>query len=187
MTKESLGFSAASPTEHKKDKGAVERTFSPEFRNRLDAWITVGPLQPVSIAKVVDKFVKELEATLKEKNVVLDVSEDARVWLAEHVRYEKLYGARPMARLIKNELKKPLAEAILFGELVHGGACRVAVKENELALTYGEASAKPVVEKRGARACLSVHRRAKNIRELVGVLGELEVSCKLSRRCACGA
>jgi len=78
--------------------------------------------------------------------VILEVADDARAWLAEH-GYEKLYGARPMGRLIQNELKKPLAEAILFGQLIHGGACRVVVKDNKLALTY-EASAKPVVEKR---------------------------------------
>lgn len=146
LTRESLGFASAGKPEEKKDKNAVERTFSPEFRNRLDAWITFGPLQPASIAKVVDKFVKELENTLKEKNVALELNEDARLWLAEH-GYEKLYGARPMGRLIQNELKKPLAEAILFGELVHGGACRVVVKDNKLALTY-EASARPLVEKR---------------------------------------
>src|SRR5512138_729581 len=107
-------------------RNAIERTFSPEFRNRLDAWVAFDALPSEVILKVVDKLVKELEGQLAEKKVRIELSPDGRMWLAEH-GFDRKMGARPMARLIQNEVKKPLAEKILFGELHDGGTVRVDV------------------------------------------------------------
>jgi ATP-dependent Clp protease ATP-binding subunit ClpA len=108
-------------------RNAIERTFSPEFRNRLDAWVAFDSLPPEVIAKVVDKMVKELEGQLAEKKVEIELTPAGRAWLAEH-GFDRKMGARPMARLIQNEVKKPLAEKILFGELHDGGTVRVEVE-----------------------------------------------------------
>jgi ATP-dependent Clp protease ATP-binding subunit ClpA len=109
-------------------RNAIERTFSPEFRNRLDAWVAFDSLPPEVIVKVVDKLVKELEGQLAEKKVRVDLTLAGRAWLGEH-GFDRKMGARPMARLIQNELKKPLAEKILFGELHDGGTVRVEVED----------------------------------------------------------
>ena len=109
-------------------RNAIERTFSPEFRNRLDAWVSFESLPPEVIAKVVDKLVRELEGQLAEKKVRVELTAAGRAWLGEH-GFDRKMGARPMARLIQNELKKPLAEKILFGELHDGGTVRVDVEE----------------------------------------------------------
>jgi ATP-dependent Clp protease ATP-binding subunit ClpA len=127
----SIGFGVQST--RNLDKGAIERTFSPEFRNRLDAWITFQSLTPEVILKVVDKFLGQLVEQLKEKRVTLTLSDAARQHLAEK-GYDRLFGARPMARLIQNELKKPLADALLFGALQGGGSVLVDVQEGKLAL-----------------------------------------------------
>jgi ATP-dependent Clp protease ATP-binding subunit ClpA len=108
-------------------RNAIERTFSPEFRNRLDAWVAFDSLPPEVIAKVVDKLVRELEAQLAEKKVRIELTPAGRAWLAEH-GFDRKMGARPMARLIQSEIKKPLAEKILFGELHGGGTVRVDVE-----------------------------------------------------------
>jgi ATP-dependent Clp protease ATP-binding subunit ClpA len=108
-------------------KNAIERTFSPEFRNRLDAWVGFDSLPPEVILQVVDKLVKELEGQLAEKKVRIELTSDGRQWLAEH-GFDRRMGARPMARLIQNEVKKPLAERILFGDLQHGGTVEVDVE-----------------------------------------------------------
>jgi len=110
-------------------RGAIERAFTPEFRNRLDAIITFASLGRAEILKVVDKNLKELQLLLDEKNVALDVTKEARQWLADK-GYDPAFGARPMARLVEEKLKKPLADAILFGELQKGGKAKV-VKEGE--------------------------------------------------------
>jgi ATP-dependent Clp protease ATP-binding subunit ClpA len=107
-------------------RNAIERAFSPEFRNRLDAWVAFDSLAPEAILKVVDKLVKELEGQLLEKKVWIQLTPEGRQWLAEH-GFDRKMGARPMARLIQNEVKKPLAEKILFGELHGGGTVRVEV------------------------------------------------------------
>ena len=112
-------------------RGAIERTFSPEFRNRLDAWIAFAPLTFETIQRVVDKFIDELRAQLVEKNVELKLTDLARHWLAEH-GYDKQMGARPMARLIQEKIKAPLAEEILFGRLQHGGKAVVGVPDTDL-------------------------------------------------------
>jgi ATP-dependent Clp protease ATP-binding subunit ClpA len=108
-------------------KNAIERTFSPEFRNRLDAWVAFDSLPPEVILRVVDKMVKELELQLAEKKVRIELMPEGRVWLAEH-GFDRKMGARPMARLVQNEVKRPLAEKILFGELHGGGTVKVEVE-----------------------------------------------------------
>ncbi len=116
-----------------KSKNAIERTFSPEFRNRLDAWIPFNQLGLAHIKLVVDKFLKELETQLTERNVSMTLTEEARTWLAEK-GYDRLFGARPMGRLIQQKVKEPLSEELLFGKLEHGGTVEVAVKDNEIHL-----------------------------------------------------
>jgi len=118
MSATSIGFGSSVIV--KDGKKEVDRVFSPEFRNRLDATVHFDHLKEDVILMVVDKFVSELDVVLAEKKVTLDLSIQARKFLAEK-GYDKQYGARPMARLIQNELKRPLADAILFGSLVNGG------------------------------------------------------------------
>ncbi|HET9553507.1 MAG TPA: ATP-dependent Clp protease ATP-binding subunit ClpA [Anaeromyxobacteraceae bacterium] len=114
-------------------RAAIERTFSPEFRNRLDAWVSFDSLPAEVVAKIVDKFVAELAAQLLEKKVALELTPAGRAWFAEH-GFDPKMGARPMARLVQNELKKPLAEKILFGELQEGGTVRIEVDDEHDAL-----------------------------------------------------
>lgn len=130
MAKQGIGFGDVS----KADAGdeAVKRMFSPEFRNRLDAIVPFGYLGTEVIARVVDKFVLQLELQLADQNVHIQFDGDARAWLGER-GYDKLYGARPMARLIQEKVKQPLAEELLFGKLRHGGEVHVSVKDNALA------------------------------------------------------
>ena len=118
-----------------KAKGAIERTFSPEFRNRLDAWIPFRGLTREVILRVVDKELGLLQGQLDDKRVTLDVSDAARAWLAEH-GYEPAFGARPMARLVEDRIKKPLAEALLFGALREGGRAHVDCAEGGLRIEY---------------------------------------------------
>ena len=110
----------------------IERGFSPEFRNRLDAIVQFKTLDIGVVSSVVDKFIFELEAILADKNVTLTLEADARIWLAER-GYDEKMGARPMARLIQEKVKKPLAEDLLFGRLVNGGHVRIYVENNQLA------------------------------------------------------
>ncbi len=110
----------------------IERGFSPEFRNRLDAIVQFKPLDMAVVGSVVDKFIFELEAVLADKNVTLTLEPTARAWLAEHGCDPKM-GARPMARLIQEKIKKPLAEDLLFGRLANGGHVRVHVENDALA------------------------------------------------------
>jgi ATP-dependent Clp protease ATP-binding subunit ClpA len=133
-----FGGNTNSPTDLAKT--AIERMFAPEFRNRLDGWISFDQLSKETIEKVVDKFVGELRAQLTDKKVSLVLSPAARSWLAEK-GYDRLYGARPMGRLIQNEIKKPLAEAILFGDLKHGGSALVEVVDEKLVVTTTQAAA----------------------------------------------
>ncbi|MGQ0504882.1 MAG: ATP-dependent Clp protease ATP-binding subunit ClpA [Myxococcaceae bacterium] len=117
-------------------KNAIEMAFPPEFRNRLDGWIQFAQLERDVILRVVDKEIGLLQAAVKEKNVEIRVTDPARNWLAEH-GYEAAFGARPMARLVEQKVKKPLAEALLFGELSKGGGTvHVEVTGEELKLRY---------------------------------------------------
>ncbi|HEY2323334.1 MAG TPA: ATP-dependent Clp protease ATP-binding subunit ClpA [Thermoanaerobaculia bacterium] len=118
-----------------KGRGVIERTFAPEFRNRLDAWIAFEALSFETIEKVVDKFIAELRAQLAAKNVTLELTEGGRAWLAKH-GYDKAFGARPMARLIQSKLKEPLVDAILFGSLQDGGNVSVDAADDELKLRF---------------------------------------------------
>jgi ATP-dependent Clp protease ATP-binding subunit ClpA len=118
-----------------KAQGAIERTFSPEFRNRLDAWIAFEALSPESIRRVVDKFINELRDQLADKNVTLELTEAGRAWLAVK-GFDKSNGARPMARLIQSKIKEPLANEVLFGSLQGGGQVVVDAKNEELKLEY---------------------------------------------------
>ncbi len=129
LSRPSIGFTHQ---DHVGDSmGAIKRTFTPEFRNRLDGIIEFAPLDRRTIGHVVDKFIIELEAQLQDKNVTLEVTAEARDWLGEH-GFDSAMGARPMARVIKESIKKPLAEELLFGRLASGGFVRVAVKGGEL-------------------------------------------------------
>ncbi len=120
-------------------KAAIDRTFSPEFRNRLDQIVIFDMLEPEAIAKVVDKNLIEVRQQLEEKSVTLELTAAATKHLAEK-GFDRLFGARPMARLIEKEIKKPLAEEILFGRLRNGGHVTADLKDDELTLTYKEAS-----------------------------------------------
>jgi ATP-dependent Clp protease ATP-binding subunit ClpA len=112
------------------DVEAINRTFAPEFRNRLDAIITFAHLSSEIIAQVVEKFVLQLEAQLSDRDVTIELSEDAAKWLIEH-GYDEQMGARPMARTIQENIKKPLADEVLFGKLKSGGHVRVIVITDE--------------------------------------------------------
>jgi ATP-dependent Clp protease ATP-binding subunit ClpA len=146
MAKQGIGFGDVS----KEDAGdeAVKRMFSPEFRNRLDAVVPFAYLGKDVIARVVDKFVLQLELQLADQNVHIQFDGDAREWLGAR-GYDKLYGARPMARLIQDKVKQPLAEELLFGKLRHGGEVHVSVKDGALAF---ELTPAPPKLPRGAKA-----------------------------------
>ncbi len=116
-------------------RGAIERTFSPEFRNRLDAWIAFKPLDAQVIEQIVDKFIDELNKQLREKKVVVKLSPEARSWLAQR-GFDRLLGARPMARLIQAKIKEPLAEKILFGSQSITGDVLVELENEELGLRF---------------------------------------------------
>ncbi|WP_073558800.1 ATP-dependent Clp protease ATP-binding subunit ClpA [Archangium sp. Cb G35] len=134
MSTKSIGFGdKQAPADAQRAKKAIENTFTPEFRNRLDGWVLFSGLPPEVILKVVDKEVGLLQKMLTEKNVKLELTPAAKAWLAEH-GYDPAFGARPMARLVDNTLKKPLAEALLFGELASGGIARFDVEGEGLKL-----------------------------------------------------
>jgi len=118
-------------------RGAIERTFSPEFRNRLDAWIAFKALDAHVIEQIVDKFIAELNEQLVERNVVVKLSPEARSWLAQR-GFDRLLGARPMARLIQGKIKEPLAEKILFGSEPVAGDVLVELENEELSLKFPE-------------------------------------------------
>lgn len=116
---------------------SINRVFPPEFRNRLDSIIQFDNLTAEIVADIVDKFLIEIQAQLDEKGVVLDVNKEARQWLVHH-GYDAQMGARPMSRLLQNELKRPLAEELLFGKLANGGSVTVGVKHEKLVLQFSE-------------------------------------------------
>ena len=130
MSRRSIGFTSQ---DHSSDgMEAINRLFTPEFRNRLDSIIQFAALDDQTIRHVVDKFLFELEQQLQEKGVTLSVDTDARAWLAKQ-GYDPKMGARPMARLIQEKIKKELAEHLLFGDLSAGGEVRITLKDDALA------------------------------------------------------
>lgn len=132
-TRQSIGFKQQ---DHSYDAmNEINKVFSPEFRNRLDNIIWFNHLSDEVIQQVVDKFIVELQAQLDDKGVSLELTKEAKKWLAVH-GYDKAMGARPMARLIQEQLKKPLANELLFGDLVNGGVAKVCVKKDEIVLSY---------------------------------------------------
>ena len=129
-----VGFAEAGA--RKSATGTIEKAFSPEFRNRLDAILQFAPLGRAEMERVADKHLRELEVQLQEKGVTLTCAPAARAWLAEK-GYDPAFGARPMARLIERELRRPLAEALLFGPLAKGGKAKVGLKDGRLCLSFG--------------------------------------------------
>lgn len=138
------------------DTEAINKLFAPEFRNRLDATISFGHLPKTVVARVVDKFVLQLEAQLADRNVTIELADEAREWLVEN-GYDEAMGARPMARLIQQTIKTPLADEVLFGRLKNGGAVKVVVIQSEtgikvLGLEFPDGPVKPKPEKDVATA-----------------------------------
>jgi ATP-dependent Clp protease ATP-binding subunit ClpA len=140
ISRKSLGFTKQ---DHSSDAmEAVKRTFSPEFRNRLDGVIQFNALTPEVISSVVDKFIIKLEAQLEAKKVTIRVDEKARAWMADK-GFDPLMGARPMERVIQEHIKRPLADALLFGELAQGGHVEVTESDGELSLSFEGVAAVP--------------------------------------------
>jgi ATP-dependent Clp protease ATP-binding subunit ClpA len=121
------------------DSEAINRMFTPEFRNRLDAVVAFAGLGPDIIAKVVEKFIFQLEAQLADRGVTIELSEAASKWIGE-IGYDEKFGARPLARVIQEHIKKPLADELLFGRLEHGGTVKIGVEgeglEKKLSFSY---------------------------------------------------
>ena len=140
MARASIGFTQSDNASDGME--AIKRLFTPEFRNRLDAVIQFAPLDPVTIERVVDKLIVEVEAQLEQKGVALSLDDDARRWIAGK-GYDPKMGARPMARTIQEFIKRPLAEELLFGKLVNGGQVRVSVAKDGTRLELDCAAATP--------------------------------------------
>jgi len=135
--RQSIGFGRGRITDE--DQAAIQRLFTPEFRNRLDAIVGFKPLGLDVIRQVVQKFVLQLEAQLADRNVTVELSDEAADWLAKN-GYDELYGARPLARVIQENIKKPLADEILFGRLVRGGHIRVVLANGKIAFEIDSVS-----------------------------------------------
>ena len=130
------------------DAEAIEKLFTPEFRNRLDSVIGFAALSPEVVSKVVDKFVMELEFQLDDRNVMIELTESAREWLANR-GYDQKFGARPLGRVIQEHIKKPLAEELLFGKLAKGGVVVVKIKNGKPVFDYPEGTKLPAKRKKG--------------------------------------
>ncbi len=120
-----------------KSKAAIERVFSPEFRNRLDAIVTFRSLTPAAMETIVEKFVLQLEGQLAERHVAITLTPEARAWLAAK-GYDPVFGARPLARVIQKEVRDPLTDEVLFGQLEHGGTVTIGVRDDRLTFAYDE-------------------------------------------------
>jgi ATP-dependent Clp protease ATP-binding subunit ClpA len=138
-SRRTMGFSEQDNTTDSME--AINRLFTPEFRNRLDAIVQFAPLSEDVVMTVVDKFLMELQGQLDDKRVTLDVDDEARLWLVRK-GYDKAMGARPMARIIQEHIKKPLAEKVLFGDLSSdGGVVAIRVEDGKLVIVEEEAVA----------------------------------------------
>jgi ATP-dependent Clp protease ATP-binding subunit ClpA len=140
LAKAAIGFGSEVRTGD--DHEAINRMFTPEFRNRLDAIISFKALSPETIGRVVDKFVLQLEEQLADRNVTIELTAEARKWLAER-GYDVLFGARPLGRVIQEHIKKPLAEELLFGRLAKGGIVRVTRNGDKLDFEFRPGPATP--------------------------------------------
>ena len=147
MAKESIGFERGE--REGDDEEAIEKIFSPEFRNRLDAIVSFSSLSPDVMGKVVDKFVMELESQLSDRDVTIALTDESRDWLAKK-GYDSRFGARPLSRVIQEYIKKPLSEQLLFGELTKGGNVRVKVKNKNLVFEYAKITLLANNEKKGS-------------------------------------
>ena len=125
------------------DQEAIKRLFTPEFRNRLDAIVAFKSLSPDVIRLVVQKFILQLEAQLADRHITIETSDDALDWLSKN-GFDELYGARPLARVIQEEIKRPLADDILFGRLAKGGHVKVVLKDGKLDFEFDDKSAPPI-------------------------------------------
>ena len=134
LAKATMGFERTA-TREGDDEEAVNKAFTPEFRNRLDAIVPFKPLSPETIGRVVDKFIMQLEAQLGDRGVTIELSDEARAWLGKK-GYDPAMGARPLARVIQEHVKKPLADELLFGKLMKGGAVSIEVRGGKLAFDY---------------------------------------------------
>jgi ATP-dependent Clp protease ATP-binding subunit ClpA len=139
IEKRSVGFGGLDAVDGKAAAKAVEQTFTPEFRNRLDAILYFNPLDPITVGNIVGKQIVELESQLLARHVEIEVDADVREWLAKK-GYDRQLGARPMHRLIQDEIKKPLSHEILFGELESGGHVRVYLKDDKPAFEIRRSS-----------------------------------------------
>ena len=137
MSAASIGFTDGETGT--KAKTAVERVFSPEFRNRLDAIVTFKSLTPEAMETIVEKFIMQLESQLKDRKVAIALTPEARAWLAR-TGYDPRMGARPLSRVIQRDVRDPLTDQILFGKLENGGTVTIAVVEDKLAFEYVPAS-----------------------------------------------
>ncbi|HVY11981.1 MAG TPA: AAA family ATPase, partial [Alphaproteobacteria bacterium] len=133
LAKHAIGFTRESRAGE--DMDAINKMFTPEFRNRLDAIVPFKNLPAEVVGRVVDKFILQLEAQLSDRQVSISLSDAARQWLAEK-GYDPTFGARPLARLIQESVKKPLAEELLFGKLQKGGLVQVDVQDDKLTFAY---------------------------------------------------
>lgn len=140
LAKNAIGFERT--TREGEDQEAIERMFTPEFRNRLDAIITFANLSPDVVGRVVDKFVMELEGQLSDRDVTIELTPAARDWLAKK-GYDSRMGARPLGRVIQQEIKKPLADHLLFGDLITGGHVKVDAKKDKISFDITAAKAEP--------------------------------------------
>ena len=147
LSKKAIGFNRE--TNEGADIEAIEKLFSPEFRNRLDAIIPFAPLEHDVIRLVVDKFIMQLDAQLAERNVEIELTEAARDWLANR-GYDRNYGARPLTRVVQEHIKKPLADQLLFGDLTGGGLALVDVEDDALVVTVKAPPQKALPGKRTA-------------------------------------
>ena len=148
MSKLAIGFGRG--LKQGEDEEAIKKMFTPEFRNRLDATIAFSGLKPEIIALVVDKFVLELEGQLADRNVAIELTDEARRWIAEK-GYDDIYGARPLARFIQEKVKKNLAEELLFGELAKGGTVIVSLGDNDLEFEFRPVKTKARKPKKGTK------------------------------------
>jgi ATP-dependent Clp protease ATP-binding subunit ClpA len=145
LSTSTIGFAEAASSDHAVDarhkatrqrsRQAIDKLFSPEFRNRLDSIVSFGPLTPAVMETIVEKFVLQLESQLAERRIAIALEPEARGWLARK-GYDPVFGARPLARVIQTEVRDPLTDEILFGKLELGGTVTIRVEDDTLAFTF---------------------------------------------------